>query len=411
MPDFRDNVKRELAHLSGYHCAFQPCGAFTGGPAPSSTSYSTNLGQAAHIEGARSTSARHNPIMTNAQRRSVDNGIWLCLKHARMIDVTGSSFTTPMLKRWKSIHQTKMKLFQEGLPISSGAVTRISITNIFPFLNNVELSFGKHNILYGINGVGKTTICNLMSSFGTQDSQAQDRLKLLTRPPTGKGELDFFYLKPFKLKMNIDGISKNIKYFEKKNLITVYPRYFNFLYFESSSRSSSLSLWQELGRIVGLAPGTEKDFVTSLSSRKLYFFKSIRFDATLDEACFLMDYDTQESLISTASGAEWEFFLLECAFHKANIFSKVAPTIMIIEQKYFSSLDKYFFNILLKAIKELEIQVFLILHALKPDLDYSSFDGWELYRDVDYDRKLPVKARMFNSEDIRTRVQNKLKKT
>lgn len=39
--------------------------------------------------------------MTADQRRSVENGIWLCQNCARLIDVDGARFSTNVLRRWR----------------------------------------------------------------------------------------------------------------------------------------------------------------------------------------------------------------------------------------------------------------------------------------------------------------------
>ncbi|MBZ5796081.1 hypothetical protein K8353_38805 [Burkholderia contaminans] len=60
-------------------------------------------GQAAHICAAAPGpgAARYDPNMTPDERSSIDNGIWLCLLCARMIDLDAAKYPVELLKRWK----------------------------------------------------------------------------------------------------------------------------------------------------------------------------------------------------------------------------------------------------------------------------------------------------------------------
>ncbi|MGB0454068.1 MAG: hypothetical protein ACPGJV_10175 [Bacteriovoracaceae bacterium] len=60
--------------------------------------------------------------------------------------------------------------------------------------------------------------------------------------------------------------------------------------------------------------------------------------------------------------------------------------------------------------KELELQVFLVFYYLDKKIDYTSLEGWELYRDIDYDTSKPVKTRLFNQGQIITSIEKKRKK-
>src|SRR5262249_35489257 len=66
---------------------------------------SINLGQAAHIMGARLGAKRYDPSMTDEQRRHISNGIWLCTSCASEIDKDERKFTVELLHRWKADHE------------------------------------------------------------------------------------------------------------------------------------------------------------------------------------------------------------------------------------------------------------------------------------------------------------------
>jgi hypothetical protein len=66
---------------------------------------STVLGEIAHIAAASSGGPRYNNLMTDDDRRGIDNLILLCETHHKQIDTNVSRYPTDLLKEWKSIHE------------------------------------------------------------------------------------------------------------------------------------------------------------------------------------------------------------------------------------------------------------------------------------------------------------------
>ncbi len=60
-----------------------------------------SVGVAAHIKAASEGGARYDPLQTPEERRSFDNGIWLCQNHAHQIDHDAQEFTVETLREWK----------------------------------------------------------------------------------------------------------------------------------------------------------------------------------------------------------------------------------------------------------------------------------------------------------------------
>ncbi len=60
-----------------------------------------NLEEAAHIYAASPGGPRYNPELSDDACRSIENGIWLCRKHARVIDVGHKVYAAQTLKTWK----------------------------------------------------------------------------------------------------------------------------------------------------------------------------------------------------------------------------------------------------------------------------------------------------------------------
>lgn len=98
--DFDERTKRVLADRVGLRCANPDCRKLTKGPqtAPDRT---VNIGVAAHITAASPGGKRYDPEQTPSERKSADNGIWLCQSCAKLIDSDEKRYPVALLKEWK----------------------------------------------------------------------------------------------------------------------------------------------------------------------------------------------------------------------------------------------------------------------------------------------------------------------
>lgn len=60
-----------------------------------------NLGKAAHITAAAKGGPRYDPSLTREERRSIQNGIWLCAVHADLVDKDEAAFSVTLLRKWR----------------------------------------------------------------------------------------------------------------------------------------------------------------------------------------------------------------------------------------------------------------------------------------------------------------------
>lgn len=99
--NFTQATKRRLAERVGFMCCYPGClTPHTIGPAKGHDGV-INLGNAAHITAASEDGPRFDKRLTPEQRRSKDNGIWMCTAHAKAIDSDEASFDVVKLKKWK----------------------------------------------------------------------------------------------------------------------------------------------------------------------------------------------------------------------------------------------------------------------------------------------------------------------
>ena len=108
--DFPQSVKRTLAERVGWKCSFLGCNQVTVGPDSSNPNGRINNGIAAHITAAAKGGPRYDSSLTQEQRSSIDNGIWMCRSHAALIDSDYVVYSTPQLKLWKQQAETQQAL-------------------------------------------------------------------------------------------------------------------------------------------------------------------------------------------------------------------------------------------------------------------------------------------------------------
>lgn len=98
--EFSIKTKSLLALRVNYICSNPNCKRFTTAPTINKDK-AVNIGIAAHIEGASPKGPRYNGNMTVSERKSIDNGIWLCSTCAKEIDDDELKYPVILLKGWK----------------------------------------------------------------------------------------------------------------------------------------------------------------------------------------------------------------------------------------------------------------------------------------------------------------------
>jgi len=122
--DFSEKTKLQIAKRAGWRCSDPSCRRPTIG-STSDGDGEINLGTAAHICAAAPGGPRYDPNQTPEQRRSADNGIWMCRLHGTAVDANDSTFTDVLLHKWKREAQQDSwrSVLYNDVPQSLGART------------------------------------------------------------------------------------------------------------------------------------------------------------------------------------------------------------------------------------------------------------------------------------------------
>ncbi len=115
--EFLEKTKLQIAKRAGWLCSYPHCRRYTIG-SNSDGDGEINVGTAAHICAAAPNGPRYDPKMTLEQRRSPDNGIWMCRTHGTAVDAKDSKFTVELLREWKAQAQKDswLRVMDNGLP-------------------------------------------------------------------------------------------------------------------------------------------------------------------------------------------------------------------------------------------------------------------------------------------------------
>ena len=98
--NFTITTKNLLRDRAGNRCSNPHCNRLTVGPG-SDPLRAINMGTAAHICAAAKGGPRYDDTMTPPERKSPDNGIWLCNFCADLIDKDSKRYTVSLLHQWK----------------------------------------------------------------------------------------------------------------------------------------------------------------------------------------------------------------------------------------------------------------------------------------------------------------------
>ena len=97
--EFTRKTKETLAKRVAWRCSFPGCERITIGPGHKNSVDIINMGEAAHINAASILGPRYDERMSTVQRSSIENGIWMCRQHAKMIDSDAINYSAETLKQ------------------------------------------------------------------------------------------------------------------------------------------------------------------------------------------------------------------------------------------------------------------------------------------------------------------------
>ena len=98
---FDEKTKRALQDRAGNRCSNPNCMCLTSGP-NADPEKATRIGVAAHITAASPGGARYDPSLSPQERKSAQNGIWLCETCDCFVDKDEKRYPPSLLRSWKA---------------------------------------------------------------------------------------------------------------------------------------------------------------------------------------------------------------------------------------------------------------------------------------------------------------------
>lgn len=352
--DFNIDTKRSLALRAGYQCSI--CSRLTAGPSEESISSVNQTGVAAHICAAAPGGRRYDKNQTPAQRKSIENAIWLCSFHADLIDGDEVEYTIGRLNTIKTRHENRIKLQQSGINTEQGQFTKFEIGNFGSIRQAITLQLTKRNIILGDNGVGKTLICEMIASLANKK-----RLNRWHKPEWDKddGYCNMWYCKGDISKFSIS-ISQDNKTKYKLNDVRVpfldapcaifYPRwglneFINRIRQKAEKRgieakpADDIVYW--VARYFKLNRKQLGTVLASMAYSKKYFASGIKINKkenTLDVK-YGFERNSDYHDFRGYSGGEKQRILFEICLQIAIFYSKFKPVILLLENTSFGTID------------------------------------------------------------------------
>ena len=98
--DFLQSTVRRLRDRAGNVCSFPNCHVHTHGAAFTGDK-AVGVGVACHIKAAASGGPRYDCEQSKNERQHIDNGIWMCQTHSKLVDADDSAYSVETLLEWK----------------------------------------------------------------------------------------------------------------------------------------------------------------------------------------------------------------------------------------------------------------------------------------------------------------------
>lgn len=130
--EFDNQTKEMLARRVGFRCSNPNCRKLTSGPQVEPTK-AVNIGVAAHITAASPGGPRYDKSLSSEERKSIDNGIWLCQNCAKLVDNDEQRYTVDLLVDWKRLSERAALLEVENLllPSDSSEIEDIELLRFY----------------------------------------------------------------------------------------------------------------------------------------------------------------------------------------------------------------------------------------------------------------------------------------
>jgi hypothetical protein len=382
--NFTPKIRELIESAAGHQCSFPACNRRTSGPGPTSEHLS-NSGYAAHIYAASRGGPRGQGGLSEAELKGAGNGIWLCGRHAKLVDNNkGNAYPPETLHSYKALHEARVLLEHEGLYPPIGWLHELTIGQgpLFSMPQKVQLS--KLNLIYGMNCTGKTAITEWITGFF--DSKTLERWTPARKQPLML-RLSLLNPKLQHLGITLDG--KTLQYTIDGKPVAFVP--IGFKIFKPDHLDLSIQDDREmLAQALSLPVVTIESLVSEVNSFPHAKASNLRFEQDTDDDGnpvdrFILRADVHGTVpgltLRGLSETEGERIVLELATAAARLSGKYCPTLLVLDGSIsiaFEGFFDFYSHHLLDPLNQ--FQTLMCITERELDLDNVKWNGWQVIR-------------------------------
>lgn len=381
--NFTPKVRKLIESAAGHQCSFPACNRRTVGPGPSSE-YISNSGYAAHIYAASSGGPRGQGGLSEAELKGPGNGIWLCGRHARLVDNNrGDTYPPETLLSYKALHEARVLLEHEGLYPPIGWLHELTIVQGPLFSTPQKVQLAKLNLIYGMNCTGKTAITEWITGFF--DPTPLGRWTPTRQQPLSL-RLSLLNPKLQQLALIIDG--QELQYSVDGKSVAFIP--IGFKIFTPDRLDFSIQDDREmLAQALGLPVVTVVALVNEVNTFPHAKASNLRFERDTDDNGnetdrYILKADVHGTIagltLRCLSGRESERLVLELATAAARLSGRFCPTLLVLDRSIsiFEGFFDFYSHHLLDPLNQ--FQTLMCIAEQDLDLDNVKWNGWQVIR-------------------------------
>lgn len=344
--DFTKKTIRILAERAGQCCSNPDCNQNTSGPSDDGSSESTRLGKAAHITAAAKGGPRYDKTLSQEQRSSPENGIWLCAECADKIDKRENEAKYPaeLLKYWKEFCESATGTdFASIENKRSYPVRKLTLTDFTGVQDEVTINFGSLTIFRGTSKLNKS-ICEILDIFSDRKEFEVTRQLPHSFAQIGKIKLylsngEEFIIIAEKDKTSIYKGDAIIPIFSPMiNVVSIRNNFYHAI-FDSYFSDMGSNILERLSSFFRISTGELKDCIKGVPTD--YSLFGYNYEVRNDSELYLKFKNNNDfKPLGVLSSGEQNRFVLDMAIKIAKHTAKLKSTVLAIDKSHIYSLDK-----------------------------------------------------------------------
>ena len=374
-------VRDLLADRAGHECSFPTCQRRTIGPGAGSQEVSGS-GIAAHIYAASPNGPRGQSGLSVKELAGLENGIWLCSDHAKLVDNNrGRGYSPETLLSFKALQEGRVALEVQGLYSPLGWIHEVAIIKTPLFRPNQKIPFAKLNLIYGDNATGKTALTEWVAGFF--DCTAMKRW-MGTGDETGPLQVQLSMLNPKPHRIGLEVALDAVSYSVEGRSVAFVPIGLRIIRLSAIKYNIYEDDLTSLSKALSLPTHIVRNLAQEIQMFPHAKVSNIKFSPS-DEGQVYLHCDvsgTAQNLgIGALSGREVERVYLEFATAAARLSGRYSPTLLILDgcpSIIFDSFFDFYSHHLLDP--ENQFQTILTIPTQKLDLDSLPWKGWQVIR-------------------------------